>query len=332
MSEQLPLGDRPQLVDRRFFLVADVGGTHARFALAGTGGLSHYRVLACADHPGIDDAMRAYVASIDAPPVRHAAIAIATPVDGDAIRMTNHAWAFSIEELRATLSLETLRVMNDFAAIAHALPALTPADLEPIGGGTQQPLEPRCVLGPGTGLGVAAMVHAGGQWTVVPSEGGHASFSPSDEVEAEILRFTWTEHPHVSSERLVSGPGLTLIHRALCAVRGKKVEKLGADEIVRRAATPEGALCAETLSRFSAMLGTFAANMAVTLGARGGIYIAGGVVGKLGEHFDRERFRTRFEAKGRFGGYLAAIPTWRITHECPALAGLATLPPGCDRL
>jgi glucokinase len=239
--------------------------------------------------------------------------------------MTNHPWAFSIEGLRAALGLETLRVVNDFTAVAMAVPTLPMQDLEPIGDGEARPFEPVCVIGPGTGLGVAGLLHGTGGWTVVASEGGHVAFSPADAVEAEILRFAWQVYSHVSTERLVSGPGIALIHRALHAAAGTRAEALDTGEIVRRARAGECTACSDTLSRFSAMLGTFAANVAVTFGARGGVYIAGGVVGKLGNQFDRARFRSRFEAKGRFESYVARIPTLLITRECPALSGLAAM-------
>lgn len=307
-------------------LLADIGGTHARLAIArGPAAIEDLRVLPCAQFATLYLAIRNYLASVGEPRLRHGALAIACPVDGDAVRMTNHPWRFSIERLRTMLDMETLLVTNDFAAIAMTAPSLTEGEREPIGGGEREPFEPLCVIGPGTGLGVAGLVHCANGWTVVASEGGHGTFSPADPVEADLLRYAWTELDHVSSERLVSGPGIALIHRGLRALGGLPAQALDVDEIVRRARDGECPLCAQTLSRFSAMLGTFAANAALTFGARGGVYIAGGVVRRLGDRFDRALFRERFEAKGRFQAYLARIPTLLITREYPALHGLSAM-------
>jgi glucokinase len=307
-------------------LLADIGGTHARFAIAhGPAAIEDLRVLPCAQFASLYLAIRKYLASVGEPRLRHAALAIATPVDGDAVQMTNHPWRFSIARLRSLLDMQTLLVVNDVAAAAMAATTLSEGESEQIGGGKPRPCEPICVIAPGTGLGVAALVHAADRWTVVASEGGHGTFSPADPIEVDILRYAWTELEHVSSERLVSGPGIELIHRALRALGGLSEQPLEVGEIVRRARDGECAICAESLSRFSAMLGTFAANAALTYGARGGLYIAGGVARRLGERFDRTRFRARFEAKGRFRSFLAPIPTLLITREYPALHGLAAM-------
>jgi glucokinase len=282
-------------------------------------------VLPCAHFASLYLAIRTYLASVGEPAVRHGALAIAAPVDGGAVRMTNHPWRFAIERLRSMLDLESLLVVNDFAAAARAAPSLSQGEREPIGGGEARALEPICVIGPGTGLGMAALVHGANGWTVVASEGGHATFSPADPVEAELLRFACGELDHVSSERLVSGPGIELIHRGLRALSGLPAEAIDVGEIVRRARSGECPLCVQVLSHFSAMLGTFAANAALSFGARGGVYIAGGVVRRLGERFDRELFRARFEAKGRFQAYLERIPTMLITREYPALHGLSAM-------
>jgi glucokinase len=307
-------------------LLADIGGTHARFAIArAPGAIEDLRVLPCARFASLYLATRTYLASVGEPRPRHGALAIAGPVDGDAVRMTNHAWRFSVERQRELLDMETLLAVNDVAAAAIAAAQLSEGERERIGGVQSRPRGPLCVIGPGTGLGVAALVRCNGRWSVVASEGGHGAFSPADPVEAGILRFAWSEHHHVSSERLISGPGIELIHRASRAEAGLAPLALDTGEIVRRARAGECALCALTLSRFSAMLGTFAANAALTFGARGGVYIAGGVVRRMGAGFDRALFRARFEANGRFHAYLARIPTLLITREYPALHGPAAM-------
>ena len=308
-------------------LLADIGGTNARFALQrGPGRIEEVATLACADHPTLCDAVRAYLAPRPgaARELRHACVAIANPVDGDMVRMTNHHWQFSIEGARRELQLETLLVVNDFAALSMAVPALAAADLEQIGGAAPVPDAPVGLVGAGTGLGVGGLLPANGRWTVLASEGGHVAFAPADAREQAILSWCWTRWPHVSAERLVSGPGLALIHAALSHRDGIDAAPLLPAQVVERGLAGD-ALCAETLDVFCGMLGTVAANVAVTLCARGGIYIGGGVVPRLGAWFARSPFRARFENKGRFSAFAARIPCFVIHAPHPALAGAAAL-------
>jgi len=307
-------------------LLADIGGTNARFALQrAPGRIDGVATLACADYPRLADAVRAYLGRHPGVGVAHAAIAIANPVEGDLVKMTNHCWEFSIAAVRAELGLDTLLVVNDFAALAMSVPELQPADLVQIGGAKAAPDGVIGLVGAGTGLGVAGLLPGGGRWTVLESEGGHMAFSPSDRREQAILDFCWRRWEHVSSERLVSGPGLALIHEALSMRNGVPAETLTPALIVERGLAGADSLCAEVLEVFCGMLGTVAANVAVTLCARGGIYIGGGVVPRLGEWFARSPFRARFENKGRFSSFTARIPCFVIHAPCPALAGAAAL-------
>lgn len=307
-------------------LLADIGGTNARFALeTAPGRIAHSATLACADYPLLADAVRAYLATQPGTVVRHAVLAIANPVDGDLVAMTNHHWRFSTQATRIVLGLDTLLVVNDFAALAAALPTLAASDWIDVGGGVAKPDATIGLLGAGTGLGVAGLVRCGGAWEVLPSEGGHVAFSPMDTREQAILAFCWQRYPHVSMERLVSGPGLSLIHEALAARAGSDWAPLDSAQIIERGLTNADALCAEALACFCAMLGTAAANLAVTLGARGGIYIGGGIVPRLGGWFADSPFRARFEHKGRFSAFTAQIATRVITAPTPALAGAAAL-------
>jgi len=311
-------------------LLADIGGTNARFALErGPGRIDAVATLSCAAYPRFVDAVKAYLGDKTGIQVRHAAIAIANPVDGDLVKMTNHCWEFSTAQARAELGLDTLLVVNDFAALAMSVPQLAPADLVQVGGGAPVADGVIGLVGAGTGLGVAGLIPSGGQWTVLQSEGGHAAFSPADGREQAVLDFCWQRWDHVSAERLVSGPGLSLIHEALAAIKGLRTPVQGRApepaDIVERALAGNDALCAEVLDVFCGMLGTVAANVAVTLCARGGIYIGGGVVPRLGEWFARSPFRARFENKGRFSAYTARIPCFVIHAPCPALAGAAAL-------
>jgi glucokinase len=304
-------------------LLADIGGTNARFALE-TAPLQFeaVAVLACADHPSLSAAMQAYLAGVAAlhpGPIRHAALAIANPVDGDAVGMTNHHWSFSIVALRDELAFDTLLVVNDFTALAMALPHLQPAQRTKVGGGIGQGGRTIGLIGPGTGLGVSGIVPVGRRWVALASEGGHASFAPGDELEVGILQQLWREFGHVSAERLLSGMGLELIYRALSG------QALGAAEITRRALDGSCADCMRTVDCFCAVLGTVAGNVALTLGATGGMYIGGGIVPRLGELFVRSPFRARFEAKGRLSAYVARIPTYLITEQYPAFLGVSAM-------
>ena len=308
-------------------LIADIGGTYARFTLETAPGVfERTATLRCADHADFHAAVRAYLGTLPAERIAHAAVAIANPVEGDEVRMTNYHWQFSIEAMREKLGFDTLVVVNDFTALAMALPRLGLADRRQVGGGAARERSVIGLLGSGSGLGVSGLIPADDGWIALGTEGGHASFAPQDERELAILAFARQSLPHVSFERLLSGPGLELIYRALADRAGKRAaEGLSAPEITRRALAGSDAVCAETLDAFCAMLGTAAANLAVTLGALGGIYIGGGIVPRLGATFDRSRFRQRFEDKGRFSAYLAQIPTWVITAENATFQGVSAI-------
>lgn len=319
-----PFADGPRLL-------ADIGGTNARFALEfAPGRIELVDVLPGADYPTLAQALLAYLASpavvaAGVTSVRHGAIAIANPVVGDHVRMTNHSWEFSIEAMRPECGFDTLVVVNDFTALARSLPSLSPEDKRQVGGGAALPHSALGLIGAGTGLGVSGLIPTRGGWVALLSEGGHVSFAPANETEIAILQFAWREFEHVSAERLMSGVGIELIYRALCDRAGVAAEPLGAPEIVRRGLAGESALCDEVIEAFCVMLGTVAGNVAVTLGAQGGIYIGGGIVPKLGERFARSGFRARFENKGRFAAYLAKVPTFVITAQYPAFLGVSAI-------
>ncbi|WP_028205207.1 bifunctional transcriptional regulator/glucokinase [Paraburkholderia nodosa] len=307
-------------------LLADIGGTNARFALeTRPGEIGQVRVYPCAQYPGVAEVIQQYLKDNKIGRVNHAAIAIANPVDGDQVRMTNHDWTFSIEATRRALGFDTLLVVNDFTALAMALPGLTDSQRVQVGGGQRRQNSVIGLLGPGTGLGVSGLIPADDRWIALGSEGGHASFSPQDEREDIVLQFARKKWPHVSFERVCAGPGLELIYRALAARDKKKLPAdLGTAEVVQRAHDGE-ALALETVECFCGILGSFAGNIAMTLGSLGGIYIGGGVVPRLGDLFTRSSFRQRFEAKGRFDAYLANVPTYVITAEYPAFLGVSAI-------
>ena len=307
-------------------LIGDIGGTSARFALVeGTGEPDRVRVLSCAAFPGPEAAVAAYLERI-APPVvpKAAVIAVAAPVDGDRVRMTNHPWAFSVAETRAGLGLESLEVVNDFTAMALSVPRLEAGDRRAIGGGAPRPRAPVAVLGPGTGLGVSGLVPAGdGGWIPLVTEGGHATLAAADARERAVVAALARRYGHVSIERAVSGGGIVNLARAIAEIDGGPAPP--DDPALIAAAARTDPLAGQALDMFASMLGTAASNLALGLGARGGVYIGGGIVPRLGPAFPDGRFRARFEDKGRYRGYLSAIPTYVITRPEPALLGLAAL-------
>lgn len=322
-------------IDVPLRLLADVGGTNARFALDdGSGRLGEVTVLATCDHPSLLAAIHHYLGTQEehGRRVRLGAIGIANPVLGDNIRMTNHHWAFSIEAMRCALRWDSFQVYNDFAALAYALPCLRDAELRQVGGGQVLAGAPRVVLGPGTGLGVASLVQSGPHAIALAGEGGHVSFAPTDEQEIALWRFMASRFPHVSCERLLCGSGLSYIHAFLGGASA--ASGLAADDLLDPQAITEAAIagndatCVHTVDLFCGLLGAAAGNLALAMGARGGVYIGGGIVPKLGERFHASAFRARFEAKGRMGCYLHEVPTFVILSPYAALTGLSAAPSG----
>ena len=317
----------------RPWLLADIGGTNARFGwlAAGASQISHVATLPVARHAGPVQAAQVYLAGVaqalgTAYQAPHAgAFAVATAVGSDRIAFTNSGWAFSRAATGQALGLHTLLVLNDFEALAMSLPRLSAAQLRLwMPGAIEAPARAtRAVIGPGTGLGVAGLVSTPLGWVAVPGEGGHATLSAADDFEAALLAAVRRVHAHVSAERLLSGIGLPALHAGVAAVAGQAAPALTTEDIVVRGLAGNDALCSQTLDAFCALLGGFAGNVALVLGARGGVYIGGGIVPRLGDRFFQSRFRERFEAKGRFQAYLQAIPVALITDTLAALSGAA---------
>lgn len=317
-------------------LLADIGGTNARFALLNaTGEWRQSMTMPVADFPRFEDAIRAYLmkaegntvagdaASTKVPAlnIRHAAIAIANPVDGDWVQMTNHHWSFSIEQLRMAMGFDTLLVVNDFTALAMALPRLDASHLLQVGGGRARSRAMIGLVGPGTGLGVSGLLPMEQRWVALGSEGGHVSFAPASALERDIYAVAERRYGHVSAERLLSGAGLELIYQFLSA----SLTPLAAAEITAAAKRGDNAIAVSAVDVFLAMLGGFAGNVALTYGALGGVYIGGGIVPRLAWRITDSTFRERFEAKGRFQQYLSEIPTYLITAENPTLFGVRSI-------
>jgi glucokinase len=298
----------------RTALVADIGGTNARFAVADlqTLQLADAVSLRREGFPSLQAVAESYLRGLSGRP-RMAALAVAGPVAGETVRLTNSPWSFRRGELQAALGLEELLVLNDFEALAHALPHLGPSELRQIGGGAPVERAPKVVLGPGTGLGVAGLVWSPAGWVAMASEGGHASFAVEDAREFAMLERLVKGRARLSVEHAVSGPGLAETYRVLAEMAGQAVAPAEAPEVVQRALDGHDPFAREALERFATWLGRFAGDAALFFGARGGVYIGGGIAPGMVGALSEGGFRRAFEAKGRMAAYLAPIPVYVIT-------------------
>ena len=308
-------------------LVGDVGGTNARFAIAhmidGKPVLEHHESFPASEHPTFLGGVKAFIDGCEVKPTG-GVIAVAGPVTDGAIDLTNSPWQVSEAEL-ATLGLNPVRLINDFEALAWGAPVVPADQLASLGGPDEgEEHTAIAVLGPGTGFGVSALardIH--GNEIAMPSEGGHACFAPGDPIEDEILRILRRRYDRVSIERLLCGPGLLNMHRALAEIDGRETHIDDPAQITTEAMENPNSACGATLARFCAVLGAVAGDIALTTGARGGIYIAGGIAPRILPFLKASPFRERFERKGRFADYMAAIPTKVILHKHAALLGAA---------
>jgi len=305
----------------RAILLADVGGTHSRFALAGATGRPERIVVIANDmFADLQTAVAQYLNDTGAP-LYGAILAVAGPIEGEEVALTNRTWRFRRDEFAKRFALSPLRVINDFEAIAWALPSLGSADTRPLGA-VRPPREiTKVVLGPGTGLGVAALLRADGRWHVAASEGGHASFGPQTDDETEVFARVRRECGGiVTAEAVLSGPGLLRLARAL----DPNGSYHDSEAIVAQALAGEPrALAAARL--FVRLLGRFAGGLALTFKAFGGVYVTGGVGRGLGALLDEPQFRAAFDMHPPHEALLKAIPTLLITYEEPGLLGCATL-------
>lgn len=313
------------------WLVADIGGTNARFALYEASVDPADKPLAwarlkTADHPGPAACTRTFLERHWKGPIARAALAIAAPIAGDEVALTNANWRFSIAKLREELAIASLEVINDFAALAHALPLLGEDDRIPLG--PDRPGAPgsaMLVIGPGTGLGAAAVIpHEQRGWAVAAGEGGHTTAAARNDREAAVLRAMRGSGRHVSYERVASGPGLVELAQTLAELEGAAPPPDSPAGVVA-AARKGDAICREAVALFQDVLATFTGDMALAVGARGGIYLGGGVLTHLDGLFDAEAFRNRLEDKGRFRDYLKEIPLWRLRRADAAFLGLRRL-------
>ncbi len=308
-------------------LVGDVGGTNARFAIArqveGRPVLEHHESFKGADYPTFLMGVAAFLDGCAVKPTG-GVIAVAGPVTDGEIDLTNSPWRVSEGELQ-TLGLDPVRLINDFEALAWGAPLVASPELASLGGPAEgDPHATLAVLGPGTGFGVSALVRdSHGREIAMPSEGGHACFAPGDAIEDEILRILRRRYDRVSIERLICGPGLLNLHLALAEIDGRESHIDDPALITAEALENPNSHCGATLARFCAILGCVAGDIALTTGARGGVYIAGGIAPRILPFLKASPFRERFERKGRYQDYMAGIPTNVILHKHAALLGAA---------
>ena len=310
-------------------LLGDVGGTNARFGWQSNAhsGIEHVLVLPCAAHETLEAAIRTYLELKSLPMPRTGALGIANPITGDVIRMTNHHWSFSISEMQRSLGLQQLNVINDFTALALALPSIAKDNLVQVGGTVAEAYAPKALIGAGTGLGVSGLMptDANDHWVAIAGEGGHVTLAAQTESEYRVIELIRQRYGHVSAERVLSGQGLVDLYLALRQLQKQQpVDVAGAAEITAWALQDKDPLALQSIDMFAGFLGSVSGDLALTLGARGGVYLGGGIVPRWLGWFETSQFRERFEAKGRFNAYLKDIPVWVINAaESPALLGAA---------
>jgi glucokinase len=305
-------------------LIADIGGTHTRLAIVNvTHTILHLQSYRNEEFSELGQILDEYISHLPAQCRPDAGVlAVASPVRGDEIQFTNSAWNFSIMEYRSRFTFKFLDVINDFVAVALAIPGLESSDCIKIGKGEAIHDEPIGVIGPGTGLGVSILVPTSGRWMAISSEGGHVTLPAYNDEEERIISRVRERHGHVSAERLISGPGLALLYQTIAELKGVTVTELDPEDITAHDAAGTDQVASYTVDVFMKMLGTIAGDLAVTSGARGGIYIAGGILPKISNRFVNSGFRNRFTDKGRYHDYLEQIPTFLITRDNIGINGL----------
>ena len=307
----------------------DIGGTHARFAIAsvdanGMISLGETTTLKTSDFASLGTAWEEFERRHGAPIPRSAAIAIAGPVTGDTVQMTNNSWVIHTGSLDRQLGLDHVTVLNDFAAVAHAAATAGPHEFSHLAG-PDVPFPSAgtiSVIGPGTGLGVAQYHRFDGQYVVQPTEGGHIDFAPVDSVDDAILQRLRKRHRRVSAERIVSGPGIIEIYTALAVLEGRAVPECGDTAIWEAGLNGTDSLAAAAVEHFCLSLGSLAGDLALAHGA-GGVVIAGGLGYRIRDTLMRSGFAERFAFKGRYEQRMASLPVKLITHPQPGLFGAA---------
>lgn len=307
-------------------VLADVGGTNVRFAVLRDRTLGPIEHMVVADYKQFADALGVFMAQQGAGgKIRRAVLGVAGAVEGEHCALTNNPWIVDAGELRGRFGFTDVHIINDFEAIAWSLPQFSSNDLRMIGGHERKVDAPMVVIGPGTGLGVAAYVPSPQGAFVVRSEGGHTTLPTQSSDEDAIVQKLREQFGHVSAERALSGPGLENLYRIIASRQSASVPVRAAAEILLAAGAGNCSVSRAALDVFCALLGTVAGNFALSFGARGGVFIAGGIAPRMRDYLAQSQFRSRFEAKGRMRPYVEKIPVFLIVHDDPAFVGLQSL-------
>ena len=307
-------------------LLGDIGATNARYAWQAHASAQPTEIASypCRQHESLLMSIEHYLQSNHKPRPKTVGIGIATQIPGDWVQMVNHDWAFSIAAMKQALDVKHLVLVNDFTALALSLPTLSETDLYPIGTGTAVVQAPMAVIGPGTGLGVSGLLPncSHGRWLPISGEGGHVTLSADNPLEQAVIERLKQRYGHASAERALSGPGLVALYEAVCDVHGQAAQALSAASVMAHAQAATQSSCSLALGLFFAFLGSTAGNLALTLGATGGVFVGGGIVPRALAELERSTFRERFISKGRYRDYLNSIPTRVIQAKVsPALIG-----------
>ncbi|WP_339543584.1 glucokinase [Pseudomonas sp. RA_35y_Pfl2_P32] len=304
-------------------LVGDIGGTNARFALWKDQHLESVQVLATADFACPEDAIGVYLKGLGLAPgaIGAVCLSVAGPVSGDEFRFTNNHWRLSRRAFCEALQLERLLLVNDFSAMALGMTRLQPEEFRVVCAGTPEPLRPAVVIGPGTGLGVGTLLDQGqGRWAALPGEGGHVDLPLSSPRETQLWQHLYSEMGHVSAETVLCGGGLPRLYRAICAVDGH-APTLDTPQAITAAGLAGDPIAREVLEQFCCWLGRVAGNNVLTTGARGGVYIVGGVIPRFADFFLESGFARCFADKGCMSKYFQGIPVWLVTAPYSGLVG-----------
>ncbi len=312
------------------YIVADIGGTNARFGLVTENSQisNRFQIQFKQKYPSsqfenLEHATRHYLDSLNDSKVKGACLAVAGPVVDDQVTLTNLDWHFSINKIKQSLGVPKLKVINDFSAYAFATQYITPKNLISINKGKKIDDCPMAIIGPGTGFGVAALVPQNNRWRVIPTEGGHITLAAKSPLQADVIRVLSNDISHVSVESVLSGPGLANLYRALAQVEGIKQESLQAAEISQQAKSDNQSLSYRTLKLFCKWLGQSTGDLAIALGARGGVYLCGGILKKNTDFFLQSEFINGFLDKGLMHEYLSQMPIQLVTENDSALLGAA---------
>ncbi|PCK07746.1 MAG: glucokinase [Alteromonadaceae bacterium] len=310
------------------YIVADIGGTNARFALVtgkegGQFVIEHVNILSGAEFATFELIMQAYLDSLEGIKPKAACVAIAGPIDGDTVKMTNLDWVFSKKSVKEQFGFTAFDAINDFAAVAIATSRLGSSDLLTVKQGNADEHANKAILGPGTGLGVAGLMYYKGQWVPVPSEGGHVNLAPATAFEADILKAGMARFAHVSAEVFISGPGLVNLYQCVADVHGISPKALEPKDITSAALDGSDKACLDTLNRFCSFLGAFTGNLVLTYGAKGGAYLAGGILPRFTDFLMTSEFSERFSDKGVMSHYVKDVPASLITYDQIAFLGAA---------